>query len=72
MRATPELNSARWRKSSYSNGEPGGACVEVAGGVPGIVPVRDSKDPHGPVLAFTPTEWNAFLSAVRKGELPTA
>jgi hypothetical protein len=72
MRATPELNAAQWRKSSYSNGEPGGACVEVVLDSPGTVPVRDSKDPHGPVLTFTPTEWTTFLGAVREGELPTA
>ncbi|GAA3039865.1 DUF397 domain-containing protein [Kitasatospora sp. NPDC127116] len=41
-----------WRKSSYSNGD--GDCVEVAEGIAGMVPVRDSKDPHGPALRFTP------------------
>ncbi|MEU6084120.1 DUF397 domain-containing protein [Streptomyces sp. NPDC047108] len=48
-----------WRKSSHSSGE-GGACVEVAT-CPGTVHVRDSKDPHGPQLAFTPDSWAAFV-----------
>ena len=43
--------SPRWFKSSYSSN--GGNCVEVAANVPGVVPVRDSKDPHGPQLTLT-------------------
>ncbi|AJC57807.1 MULTISPECIES: DUF397 domain-containing protein [Streptomyces] len=43
--------SPRWFKSSYSNN--GGNCIEVAANVPGIIPVRDSKDPHGPRLNLT-------------------
>ncbi|MFI2611276.1 DUF397 domain-containing protein, partial [Kitasatospora sp. NPDC018623] len=50
MRERP--HGAVWRKSTYSNGD--GDCIEIADGAPGIVPVRDSKDPHGPSLAFTP------------------
>lgn len=49
-----------WRKSTHSNSE-GGDCVEVAP-VPGAVHVRDSKDPHGPHLCFTPEAWSAFLT----------
>ncbi|MCM0678838.1 DUF397 domain-containing protein [Micromonospora phytophila] len=41
----------------------GGACVEVADNLPGVVAVRDSKDPTGPVLAFTPTSWRTFVAA---------
>ncbi|MEU7927413.1 DUF397 domain-containing protein [Micromonospora sp. NPDC049107] len=55
-----ELNGARWRKSTRSSGN-GGNCVEVADNLPGVVGVRDSKDPTGPALAFTPTAWRAFL-----------
>jgi F420-0:gamma-glutamyl ligase len=65
MRATPELNGIEWRKSSYSGGNQGDACVEVGVGVPGVVPVRDSKDPQGPVLTFTPSAWTAFLAEAR-------
>jgi Domain of unknown function (DUF397) len=61
-----DLNRAEWRKSSYSTGN-GGACVEVASNLPGAVAVRDSKDPHGPALIFTPAEWEAFTAGVRRG-----
>lgn len=47
------IDSLNWRTSSYSGGN-GGACVEVARNLPGIVAVRDSKDRTGPVLAFAP------------------
>ncbi|MER7589434.1 DUF397 domain-containing protein [Micromonospora sp. NPDC127501] len=62
-----ELTGARWRKSTRSNGS-GGNCVEVAGNLPGLVAVRDSKDPAGPVLVFAPGAWRAFVGsdAVRR------
>lgn len=56
-----------WRKSSYSNGE-GAECIEVADGMPGAVPVRDSKNPHGPACVFSDAGWSAFLDAVKGGE----
>ncbi|MEG3635604.1 DUF397 domain-containing protein [Micromonospora palythoicola] len=56
-----ELTSARWRKSTRS-GPDGGNCVEVADNLPGLVAVRDSKDPTGPVLAFLPTAWRTFVA----------
>jgi hypothetical protein len=62
-----DLSSAMWRKSSYSGGN-GGGCVEVAGNLPGIVAVRDSKDPDGPALIFSPGEWRAFAAGIRGGE----
>jgi hypothetical protein len=55
-----ELTGARWRKSTRSNGS-GGNCVEVADNLPGVVAVRDSKDPDGPVLVFEPEAWRAFV-----------
>ncbi|MEV7941686.1 DUF397 domain-containing protein [Kitasatospora sp. NPDC088264] len=65
-----ELGTASWRKSSYS-GDDGGECIEVAlGSLPGAVPVRDSKDPHGPALVFPASAWEAFVSAVREGDFP--
>ncbi|MFF4114217.1 DUF397 domain-containing protein [Streptomyces sp. NPDC001714] len=66
MRATPGLSTAQWRKSSYSDGEPGGECVEVADGIVGLVPVRDSKAPHAPSLLFTSNAWEAFVSSVKR------
>lgn len=58
--ATPDLTSARWRKSSYSNGN-GGDCVELAQ-VSGLAAVRDSKNPTGPALVFARSSLAAFLS----------
>ncbi|RQX05388.1 DUF397 domain-containing protein [Micromonospora inaquosa] len=57
-----ELTGARWRKSTRSNGS-GGACVEVADNLPGLVAVRDSKDPGGPALVFPPDAWRAFVGS---------
>jgi hypothetical protein len=62
-----DLTNADWRKSTFSGGN-GGACVEVARNLPGIVAVRDSKDREGPALVFTPDEWLAFLDGVRADE----
>lgn len=58
-----------WRKSSYS-GPSEGSCLEVLDGHPAGVPVRDSKDPHGPALVFSAAGWSSFVSAVKSGELP--
>ncbi|MET7359606.1 DUF397 domain-containing protein [Streptomyces sp. NPDC005562] len=56
------IGAARWRKSSYSNGE-GGDCVEVADGVPGVIPVRDSKNgDRGPTLVLGAAAWQAFVT----------
>ncbi|MFC3576789.1 DUF397 domain-containing protein [Streptomyces yaanensis] len=57
------LGAARWRKSSYSD-DNGGSCVEVADGVPGVVPVRDSKVPDGPVLLIGSAAWTEFVRTV--------
>ena len=62
-----DLTNARWRKSTYSGGNGGEACVEVADGVPGIVPVRDSKVPDGPVVLVNATAWTAFVRTVAQG-----
>ncbi|MFC7263794.1 DUF397 domain-containing protein [Streptomyces lutosisoli] len=66
MTHTPDLSTAIWRKSSYSEG---GAndCVEVADGYPGLVPVRDSKTPSGRPLVFSAVSWSVFVDGV-KGE----
>ncbi|MER7846625.1 DUF397 domain-containing protein [Kitasatospora sp. NPDC096077] len=61
--------AAAWRKSSYS-GPDGGDCIEVAPGFPGLVPVRDSKDPHGPALLFPASAWSSFLSGIQAGDFP--
>ncbi|MEH0544253.1 DUF397 domain-containing protein [Streptomyces sp. B21-105] len=43
----------------------GGECVEVAAGVPSLVPVRDSKDPGRGVLVFGADAWGCFVRAYR-------
>ena len=58
-----DLSGAIWRKSARSNN--GGNCVEVARNLPSIVAVRDSKNPHGPALIFTPADWEAFTAGVK-------
>ncbi|WP_030413430.1 DUF397 domain-containing protein [Streptomyces sp. NRRL S-1448] len=64
-----DLSTAVWRKSSYTSGE-GGNCVEVVDGLPDIVPVRDSKDPHGPAIVFPAAAWSSFVCAVKDAALP--
>ncbi|MFD6286988.1 DUF397 domain-containing protein [Streptomyces sp. NPDC060205] len=58
------IGAARWRKSTHSGGDGGEDCVEVADGVPGIIPVRDSKAVAGPVLLIGPRAWTEFIDAV--------
>ncbi len=64
MQHTPELNSAHWRRSSYSNTN-GGACVEITEDFPGVVPVRDSKNPSGPALVVPATSWTSFVTTLK-------
>ncbi|MEV4333210.1 DUF397 domain-containing protein [Streptomyces sp. NPDC049597] len=59
-----DLTTAVWLKSSYSDGS-GGNCVEVATAHPGIVPVRDSKNPDGPRLVFPAAAWSAFVTNLK-------
>jgi predicted secreted Zn-dependent protease len=53
-----------WQKSSLSGAS---GCVETAA-AGGLVAVRDSKDPAGPVLRYTPHEWEVFVAGVKRGE----
>jgi hypothetical protein len=64
MKHTPDLSTAVWRKSSYSDGGANN-CVEVAHGYPDLVPVRDSKVPDGQVLLFGAGPWALFLTKVK-------
>jgi Domain of unknown function (DUF397) len=61
-----ETVDQRWRKSSYS-GNGGGNCVEVASNMPGVVAVRDSKNPDGPVLTVETAGWQEFIADVKAG-----
>ncbi|GAB3812642.1 DUF397 domain-containing protein [Micromonospora zhanjiangensis] len=60
-----DLTAARWQKSSRS-GSNGGNCVEVANNLTSVVAVRDSKDPTGPILTFSPTAWAGFVRSTAK------
>lgn len=57
------LRGAQWRKSTRSGNQ--GNCVEVAGNLPGIVAVRDSKNPDGGALVLSQDAWTAFVDAVK-------
>ncbi|MEU9485324.1 DUF397 domain-containing protein [Streptomyces decoyicus] len=66
MKTIPNLAAIAWRKSSYSDGGEDN-CVEIAGGFPGVVPVRDSKNPTGGVLLFPVAAWAGFIGGVKGG-----
>ncbi len=61
----PDLSRAAWHKSSYSSQD--GNCVEVARNLPGVVAIRDSKNPKGPALVVTRQAWGTFLAMVNAG-----
>jgi hypothetical protein len=58
-----DLSRAVWHKSSHSSQD--GNCVEVAANLPGVVAIRDSKDPDGAVLVVTREQWRGFVTALR-------
>ncbi|MGW5210234.1 DUF397 domain-containing protein [Streptomyces sp. NPDC004051] len=66
MDTAPSPRNSQWRKSSYS-GNTGGECVEVADGcLDGAVPVRDSKNPAGPIVTVGALAWQAFVGGLRR------
>jgi len=60
-----DLSPAVWCKSSHSAPQ-GNNCVEVAGNLPGVVAIRDSKNPHGGVHTVTPAAFRALLAHVTR------
>ena len=65
-----DLSRIEWRTSSYSSSN-GGQCVQV-GTSPQIVAVRDSQDPAGPALIFTPGDWRVFLGHLKDDQADLA
>jgi hypothetical protein len=68
MSTAHDLSTVTWRKSSYSDGQ-GGSCVEVSDDFASVTPVRDSKSPQGPTLAFPADRWASFVTAVKDGAI---
>jgi hypothetical protein len=69
MNRIPNASSAgfTWTRSTYSGGA--NDCVEVAHGLPAVLPVRDSKVPAGPAVVFKDTAWGSFVEAVKRGDI---
>ncbi|MFD7106967.1 DUF397 domain-containing protein [Streptomyces celluloflavus] len=65
-----KTEAATWRKSSHSG--TGGNCVEIADGFPGVMPVRDSKNPSGPQLVFGAGAWTSFTETLKTGDFTAA
>jgi hypothetical protein len=68
---TVSLDGAVWRRSGQGGAGSAGQ-VEVAFLDGGYVALRDSRDPTGPVLVFTPAEWDAFVAGAKDGEFDLA
>jgi hypothetical protein len=69
MPAQPSQHSAlTWRKSKESTSD--GQCVEIACAGESVM-LRDSRDPSGPILAFSSARWSAFLRCIRNEESPS-
>ncbi|MET8753831.1 DUF397 domain-containing protein [Streptomyces sp. NPDC004667] len=64
-----ELSAVAWRRSSHSTA-PEGLCVEVADGLAGLVPMRDSKRKGGPVIVLSAAAWAPFVEALKGGTAP--
>ncbi|MEU0161258.1 DUF397 domain-containing protein [Streptomyces sp. NPDC006261] len=64
------MSAYKFVKSSYSGGNAGQECVEVARNIPHAVAVRDSKRPGGPVVAVAPAAWSAFTADLRQPRQP--
>ncbi|MEU9476840.1 DUF397 domain-containing protein [Streptomyces sp. NPDC048191] len=59
--AAGDASELMWFKSSYSGGNDGDSCVEIAT-APGTIHVRDSKNVDGPRLMLAPGAWTLFVS----------
>ncbi|GAA3927772.1 hypothetical protein GCM10023085_06200 [Actinomadura viridis] len=61
---------SQWRKSTHSQGGGHGECVEVAPITPGTTLIRDSRDPSGPRLRLTRSEFTKFISKLKARDQP--
>jgi hypothetical protein len=60
-----DLSQASWRKASLSAHN--GGCVEVAGNLPDVTAIRDSKRPEGDVHVVDRAAFARFLADVQGG-----
>jgi predicted secreted Zn-dependent protease len=66
MGRTLDHKSLTWRTALSCDG---GACVEVAAAADrDVILMRNSRQPSGPLLEYTPEEWHEFVSGVKKGD----
>ena len=61
-----QIRNAAWRKSRASN--PSGNCVELARLEPGVIAIRNSRDPDGPALVYARAEIEEFLKGIKDGD----
>jgi hypothetical protein len=61
-----DLTDAQWRKASRS-GQANGGCVEIAGNMPGVTAIRDSKRPEDGAHIVRREAFAAFLADVKDG-----
>lgn len=62
-----DLPESAWNKSSYSDSNGGGNCVQTQL-IPEGVALGDSKNPDQGAFVFTPAEWSAFVAGVKDGQ----
>ena len=58
------LGQLSWRVAQRCNS---GDCVRIASRG-GMVVIGDSKDPDGPILSYSRTEWRTFVEGVKQGD----
>ncbi len=59
------LTVLNWQVSKKCNG---GQCVRVADSG-GMILLGDTKNPSGPVLAYSRPEWQALIAQIKRGDL---
>jgi hypothetical protein len=62
-----DFSTVNWRKSTHSGQDENSDCVELAA-VEEQVAIRDSKDPNGPKLMLTASQWHALTARLKNGD----